>query len=154
MDVCTVPSHIDMLFPNDIPRNVPIGFVVLVALSIFLRVKDTDNENRRLPLSTKLSSMDPVGCILFIGAIVCLLLALQWGGQTKPWKSATIIGLLVGAVVLALIFIGMQWTLQDQALIPPRVFLKRSIWTGVMVLFFLGAATYLVSTVSQPWLPK
>jgi hypothetical protein len=88
--------------------------------------------------------MDPLGCIIFIGSICCFLFALQWGGQTKPWKSATVIGLLVGAVGLAAVFIGIQWRLQERALIAPRVYKKRSIWTGAKVLFFTGAATYLV----------
>lgn len=88
--------------------------------------------------------MDPLGCIIFIGSICCFLFALQWGGQTKPWKSATIIGLLVGAVGLAAMFIAIQWKLQERALIAPRVYKKRSIWTGAKVLFFVGASTYLV----------
>jgi len=135
---CNASSHQNF-------RNVPIGFVVLVALTLFLRIEDAASENRSFPLSTKLSYMDPVGCVLFIASIVCLLLALQWGGQTKPWQSATIIGLLVAALALALIFIAVQWRLQDRALVPPRVFLRRSIWTGVTVLFFAGATTYVVS---------
>jgi hypothetical protein len=92
--------------------------------------------------------MDPVGCILFIGAVCCLLLALQWGGQTKPWDSPTVIGLLVTSVVLAAIFILVQLKLKEAALIPLDVFSRRSIWTGALALYSLGSMTYLVSTPS------
>lgn len=90
--------------------------------------------------------MDPLGCLVFIGAVCCLLLALQWGGQSKPWSSSTVIGLLVGFVALSGLFGYLQWRRQDRALIPLRVLRQRSIFTGAMVLFFLGASTYLVST--------
>lgn len=125
-------------------RNLPIGAVVLILLSLFLRIKGTENESRKLPFKRKLASMDPVGCFVFIAAICCLLLALQWGGQSKPWRSSTVIGLLVGFVALGCLFVYLQWRRQDRALIPLRVFRKRSIFTGAMVLFFLGASTYLV----------
>ena len=125
-------------------RNLPIGAIVLIFLSIFLSVKGTDNENRRLPFKRKLECMDPVGCFVFIGSICCLLLALQWGGQSKPWNSTTVISLLVGFVGLALLFGYLQRRRQDRALMPLRILWKRSIFTGAMVLLFLGASTYLV----------
>lgn len=95
-------------------------------------------------LAKKLSGMDPIGCLMFIGAVCCLLLALQWGGQSKPWESSTVIGLLIGFFALSCVFALLAWKRQDRALIPPRVFRRRSIFTGAMVLFFLGASTYLV----------
>jgi hypothetical protein len=125
-------------------RNLPIGVVVLVALAIFLRVKGEVTEQRALTLREKLMRMDFAGCLTFLAAMCCILLALQWGGQTKPWNSATVIGLLIAGGVLAIIFVFTQHRLQDRALIPPRVFLQRSIWTGASVLFFLGAAIYAV----------
>lgn len=126
-------------------RNLPIGVVVLVVLSIFLKLKGVENANRRLSLKKKLESMDPLGCFVFIGAVCCLLLALQWGGQSKPWSSSTVIGLIVGFAALFGLFGYLQWRRQDRALIPTRVLRQRSIFTSAMVLFFLGASTYLVS---------
>ncbi|OTA91517.1 hypothetical protein M434DRAFT_342951 [Hypoxylon sp. CO27-5] len=123
--------------------NLPIGAAVLIGLTIFLKIKGAPNKDRKLPFKVKISNTDPFGCLLFIAAVMCLLLALQWGGQTKPWSSSDVIGCLVGAVLIAALFVYMQWRRQDTALIAPRVFGKRSIWTGAMVLFFLGAQTYI-----------
>lgn len=125
-------------------RNLPIGAVVLILLSLFLRIKGTENEDRKLSFPRRLANMDPVECFVFIGAVFCLPLALQWGGQSEPWRSSTVIGLLVGCFALGCPSV-LQWRRQDAALIPLRVFQKRSIFTGAMVLFFLGASTYLVS---------
>ena len=125
--------------------NLPPGAVVLVGLTIFLKVRRTNDKYRSLPLAKKISNLDPFGCLLFIGAVCCLLLALQWGGQTKPWNSPDVIGSLVGAFVTAVLFSFWQWKRGDAALIPFRVFRTRSVWTGAMVLFFLGAQAYVVS---------
>ncbi|KAF7855296.1 uncharacterized protein EAF02_011555 [Botrytis sinoallii] len=63
--------------------NVPMGAVVLVFIVLFFRIKGVRNSNRALDLPTKLKRMDIGGVLLFLGAIYCLLLALQWGGQTS-----------------------------------------------------------------------
>ncbi|PYI05540.1 MFS general substrate transporter [Aspergillus sclerotiicarbonarius CBS 121057] len=123
--------------------NLPFGAIVLGGLTLFLRIKGQENKDRQLPRRAKLASMDPLGCALFLAAVCCLLLALQWGGQTRPWTSSTVIGLLVGAVVLALLFVYVQWKRDERALISLRVFRRRSIFTSAIVLFFLGGSTYL-----------
>ncbi|GKZ28913.1 hypothetical protein AbraIFM66950_001871 [Aspergillus brasiliensis] len=123
--------------------NLPFGAVVLGGLTLFLRIKGQATKDRQLPLRAKLASMDFVGCALFLAAVCCLLLALQWGGQTKPWSSSTVIGLLIGSAALALLFIFVQWKRQERALITLRVFSRRSVFTSAMVLFFLGGSTYL-----------
>ncbi len=45
--------------------------------------------------------MDPVGTVLVMGAVISYLLALQYGGQTMPWRSSVVIGLLVGCGVIS-----------------------------------------------------
>ncbi|KAF2688991.1 MFS general substrate transporter [Lentithecium fluviatile CBS 122367] len=125
--------------------NLPIGGVVLALLFGFLSVPGARNENRTLPLKKKLQHLDPFGCLTFVSAVTCLLLALQWGGQTKPWESATIIGLLVGFVALISVFCYIQWRKKEEATIPIRVLFKRSIWTSALGLFCLGAVIYMLA---------
>jgi hypothetical protein len=128
----------------ELSRNLPIGAVVLIILQLFLRIRSTDNHNRNLSLRNKMKHMDPVGCLFFVAAVVCLLLAFQWGGQSRSWNSATIIGLFVGAGLLTIVFVHLQIKLGDKAMLPPRVLKQRSILTGGGVLFFIGAACYVV----------
>ncbi|KAL3713607.1 hypothetical protein TMatcc_002310 [Talaromyces marneffei ATCC 18224] len=59
----------------------------------------------------KVLDLDLIGFGLLLSAVVCLLLALQWGGNTYAWKSSRIIGLIVGAVLIACIFAFSQWRL-------------------------------------------
>lgn len=88
--------------------------------------------------------MDPIGSMLIMGSACCILLALQWGSDSKPWSSADVIGCLAGGVSIGALFLYWQRKRQEHALIPPRIFKQRSIWTGSISLFFLGAQAYAV----------
>ena len=76
--------------------------------------------NRKLPLSKKLKHRDGLGTLLFPSALCCLLLALQWGGQTIGWQNSRIIGLFIGFGLLLAAFGFLQWRRGDYATIPMR----------------------------------
>jgi hypothetical protein len=88
--------------------------------------------------------MDLPGTAVFLPCVICLLLALQWGGSKYAWNSGRIIALLVITGVLAVAFIFIQYKQQENATVPPRIFKKRSIlgsaWFGAM----LGAAFFVM----------
>lgn len=92
----------------------------------------------------KLKQLDPLGNLVFFPGIVCLLLALQWGGTEYAWDSARIIVLLVLCVVLCLTFIGIQIWKQEKATIPPRIAKQRSVAAAVWCTFFNGATLTLI----------
>ena len=58
--------------------------------------------------------MDLPGASIFIAAIVCLLLALQWGGTKYPWSHSTVWGCLLGSGLLLLVFLAWQLRLGDE----------------------------------------
>jgi hypothetical protein len=89
--------------------------------------------------------MDFIGTILFLGAVCCLTLALQWGGTTRLWRSPTIIALLAVFGILTIGFCAVQYRRRDDALIPVRVLSQRSILVGALFLFFTGMFNYVVS---------
>ena len=139
--------------PNQIApcRNVPIGSFTLLSILVFLKLNIAKEGPRRLPLKEKLQYMDALGTILFVGGICCLLLALQWGGQTKPWRSSQIIGLFVGSGLLLIGFAYVQWRRGEAAIIPLRVLRQRSILMGACFLFFLGMASIVASNFASSW---
>lgn len=51
----------------------------MVAIALFLKVPDRDTT--KLPWIEKLLQLDVPGTAVLIPGVVCLLLALQWGGQ-------------------------------------------------------------------------
>lgn len=92
------------------------------------------------PFGEKTRHLDLLGFSLFTPAVIMPLLAFQWAGNMHPWNSATIIGLICGSAGILAIFVTWQWHKQDDAVIPPRVFVQRTIFWGAMATFFgMGA---------------
>ncbi|KFZ02102.1 hypothetical protein V500_00432 [Pseudogymnoascus sp. VKM F-4518 (FW-2643)] len=118
--------------------NLPIGVAAMSLLAFILETPDL--AANRPSLRGQLAQLDPLGTSCFLPSIVCLLLALQWGGSTYPWKDARIIALLVLAALLMLAFIGIQIWKKDSATVPVRIFKQRSVAAGFCFSFCNGAA--------------
>ncbi|OIW34274.1 DHA14-like major facilitator [Coniochaeta ligniaria NRRL 30616] len=118
--------------------NLPIGAVTIIVIAIFfpdpVRKKNTETWEQRF------WQFDPFGTALFMPGIICLLLALQWGGTQYAWNSWRIILLFVLFAVLIAAFLFNQYKQQDKATVPPRIFFKRSVWSASLYSFSVGAA--------------
>lgn len=122
--------------------NLPFGGVA--AVFIFFLLTIPDRSTTHLPSRQKLAQMDFLGIAFLLPGVVCLLLALQWGGSTYDWNSGRIIALLVLAGVLTICFILVQIFRPDTATIPPRIFAQRSILAGFCATFTVGASMMIV----------
>ncbi|MCJ1310571.1 hypothetical protein MMC25_004236 [Agyrium rufum] len=122
--------------------NIPIGAVAFVVVVFLLKAPPRKKEG--VPLKERLIQLDPLGTAVFVPSIVCLLLALQWGGTTYAWSSARIIVLLALFVVLLATFIGIQIWCGDSATIPPRILKHRSI-IGAFLFAICFGGTYLTA---------
>lgn len=71
--------------------------------------------------------LDPLGTLIFVPAIVCLLLALQWGGVTYDWSNGRIIALFVVFGIAIIAFVALQIVLKDKATVPPEIARQRTI---------------------------
>ncbi|OOF91977.1 hypothetical protein ASPCADRAFT_154290, partial [Aspergillus carbonarius ITEM 5010] len=117
--------------------NLPVGGVVLVFVFFLLHIPDRPTTNA--PFKEKLRQLNALGMIALIPGVVCLCLALEWGGTTYSWSNARIIVLLVLASLLLIIFVVIQVWKPDQAALPPRIFTQRSIASGFWVSSCQGA---------------
>jgi hypothetical protein len=86
--------------------------------------------------------LDIIGTLILIPTVICLLLALQWGGNQYAWNSSRIIGLFVGFGLLTIIFITSQLYLGDKGILPPRLFRNRNVLPAMMFAVFFGAAFF------------
>lgn len=81
-------------------------------------------------------TFDLGGALLLIPSVVMCLLALQFGGTTHPWASATVIGLFVGFGATAVLFVAWEWRVAgNDAMLPMALFQNR-----VVVASFLNTA--------------
>ncbi|KAL1884584.1 hypothetical protein Plec18167_002174 [Paecilomyces lecythidis] len=121
--------------------NLPIGGAAALILTITLRKLPPSARGQRLPFWQTLQRLDPIGTISFVTSIICLLIALQWGGTRYPWSSGRVIALLVMFGILLVVFIISQMLLApNNATIPLSIVRNRNMAFGAWFAFCQGAA--------------
>ncbi|KAJ4422224.1 hypothetical protein N0V82_003084 [Gnomoniopsis sp. IMI 355080] len=120
--------------------NLPIGGATVVFLFFLLNIKGQKKQDSSF--IQKILKLDLLGTATLIPAVICLLLALQWGGTTYAWNNSRIIGLFVGFAALAALFIGIQIWKGDEATLPPRFFKNRNVLSAMLFSVFFGAAFF------------
>jgi MFS family permease len=118
--------------------NLPVGAAVILVILFVFHIPKTSKSKGTL--KENLLKLDPLGNLCFIPAVVCFLLALQWGGSVYAWNSSRIIGLFVTSGILMISFIAVEIWKQDLAMVPPRIIKQRSIAAATFYSLFSGAA--------------
>jgi MFS family permease len=116
--------------------NLPVGALTFAVVFFFLNLPSTPKE--KLSILAQLKHLDPIGLLFFVPSMVCLILALQWGGTTDPWSAPKIIGLLVTFVVTFVAFLIVESMMPDTAMAPPRVVLNCSMAGAMLFIFVLA----------------
>lgn len=96
--------------------NLPFGAVALI--TVFFFFKNPERKHDDMSFKQKLARIDLFGAFLLTCAIVCLLLALQWGGSTYPWHNSKVWGCILGFGLLIICFAAWQFKLADRYLLP------------------------------------
>lgn len=94
--------------------------------------------------SARLKQLDPIGTVLFIPAIICLLLALQWGGTTYAWSNGRIIALFIMTGLLLIGFLAVQVWKGENATVPLRIMNQRTMIGGAWFAVTLGGAFFIL----------
>ena len=90
-------------------------------------------------LKEKMAHFDVLGHLLVSGFIVCLVMAISFGGLKFAWGSGQIIALFILAVVLVGVFLTQQYFALGTT-IPYRVFPIHFLRSATMVVLFLEVA--------------
>ncbi|KAK5054658.1 hypothetical protein LTR84_001550 [Exophiala bonariae] len=121
--------------------NLPIGAIAIAAVFFFF--SNPVRKHSDLTLKQKIGQIDLLGAFFLICAIVCLLLALQWGGTTYPWSHSKVWGNILGFGLLISVFTGIQLWKGDTATLPPRIMLRqRTVFVCAFFSTFLAMALY------------
>ena len=125
--------------------NLPLGALAFFIVLIFFK-PPPQKAGSSLTLRQKFAEFDILGAVLLICAIVCLLLALQWGGTTYAWHDSKIYGLFIGFGLIVSLFAYVQLRRGDKATIPPKIFLgQRTMFVSSVfaALFTMAIYTHL-----------
>lgn len=123
--------------------NLPIGGVSAGIIFLFFTTP-SQAKPAVATLKEKLLQMDPVGTVLVMGAIIAYILALQYGGQTKPWNSSVVIGLLVGFPLIIIVFAVWEYYQGERAMVVPRLLKLRAVGVPAVFTFFFAGAYFIV----------
>lgn len=123
--------------------NVPIGIISFILIVT----------SYRETLSHAKQKIDWTGAITLVGAIICLMFALELGGQeyggtVYAWDSPQILGLFAGFLVLLIVFLYTE-TKAAEPIISFKMFQKRLFASSNVIALCYGAG-FIVATVYIP----
>lgn len=129
--------------------NLPVGFLALLFVFVFFHV---ERQKNTMSWKQTLLHLDPLGTILLLPSLVCLLLALQWTSTDYTWSNPQVIGLLLGFGIGCLLFVAWQYkTRKTTATVKSEVITQRSIFFGCISQFTVGAGMLTCSLYIPLW---
>jgi EmrB/QacA subfamily drug resistance transporter len=118
--------------------NLPLGMIALLLITLYYK---ESHEHSKQPI-------DWWGAVTLVGAVVCLMFTLEFGGKQYAWDSFTIIGLFAAFVLLVGLFLYVE-TKAEEPIISYGLFKERLYATSVLSALFSGAA-FIVASVYIP----
>jgi MFS family permease len=131
--------------------NLPLGGPVLLAMAFFFKTPHRGSQTSICFLA-RLNQFDPIGTIAFVPAVICLLIALQWGGSTYNWDNARIIVLLIIFGIFIIVFVLVQFWKGETATVPPRIMNQRSMVGAALFAFTFGGSFFVMIYFIPIWL--
>ncbi|KAJ7856297.1 ABC transporter, partial [Mycena leptocephala] len=120
--------------------NLPVGGVSLTAVTFLLKAApplgSDPTKRSRADIMKQVARMDFIGATLVAGAVTSIVLALQWGGNVKPWDDKAVIICFVLSGVLTAAFISWEIYLREQAMTPTAIVHSRSVYAILAYCFF------------------
>ncbi|KAG9240036.1 putative efflux pump antibiotic resistance protein [Calycina marina] len=129
--------------------NLPIGGVAM--LTILFALKPAPPMTPGLTIRQQLGKLDLLGELFLFPCLICLLLALQWGGSTYAWSSWRIILLFVLFGVCLVAFIVTQILRPETATIQSSVITNRSVISAMWFMFSLSSTMLLITYYLPIW---
>ncbi|WP_274364051.1 MDR family MFS transporter [Paenibacillus thermotolerans] len=118
--------------------NIPLGLIALLLIAGFYKETIQHAKQR----------IDWIGAITLVGAVVCLMFALEFGGKMYAWDSVQIVGLFGGFTVLAASFVLAERR-ASEPIISFRMFQNRLFASSNLIAILSGAA-YIIASVYIP----
>lgn len=126
--------------------NLPLGALTVLIAIFLVHFPQKHGPKTAIPWREFVGKADLVGNAILLPCLVCLLLALQWGGTTYAWDSWRCILLLCIFAVLFVVWTITQVRGGDNSTVPKRLLKIRSIfaamWFGFCLFGMLFVQTY------------
>jgi MFS family permease len=130
--------------------NLPLGGITVLILIFCLQFPPSPPKEKKT-LKENVLRFDPIGTILFIPAIVCLLVALQWGGTTYAWSNGRIIALFVVFGVLLISFAILQPFMGDNATLNTKTLASWNTMCATLYSFCVSSSFFVIAYFVPIW---
>ncbi|KAM5347308.1 hypothetical protein ACJ41O_010313 [Fusarium nematophilum] len=107
--------------------NLPLGGIMGFIIWFYYPISLGGAPHNDYPLRQKLVSLGLKSAVVLTAILVCLFLALQWGGAVYPWSDSRVWGCFLGFGLLLILFGYIQVRQKEDALIPLRILSQRSV---------------------------
>ena len=112
--------------------NVPIGALAFAILLFgFPHLVNRRKEHR----------IDWLGALTLVLSMVPILLALEWGGRTYPWRSPMVLALSAFGLAMFVVFLVVEMR-APEAIMPPRLFRDRIIGNTAFAAMLIAVAMF------------
>jgi EmrB/QacA subfamily drug resistance transporter len=118
--------------------NLPLGLIAFLMVAIFYK-ESLQHVKQRI---------DWTGAFTLVGAIVCLMFAMELGGKQYAWNSAPILGIFAGFALLTVLFIYAE-TRAEEPIISFRMFRDR-LYAASNAIAMLSGAAFITASVYIP----
>ncbi|RIB11575.1 major facilitator superfamily domain-containing protein [Gigaspora rosea] len=113
--------------------NLPPGALTVISIIFLLHMKIPAGS-----LLEKFKRIDFIGIIIMISSTVCILLSLNWGGNTYAWNSPVIIVLLCIGAVGYIIFGLIETYSVSEPVVSPHLFKNLNVISCFIAFIFQG----------------
>lgn len=118
--------------------NFPIGIVAFILIAISYK-ESIEHAKQRI---------DWGGAFTLVASVICLMFALELGGNQYAWNSTAILGLFAGFAIFLLAFIFIE-RIASEPIISFAMFRERLFATSSVTSLFYGSA-FIVATIYIP----
>jgi EmrB/QacA subfamily drug resistance transporter len=111
--------------------NIPLGLAAIVMALVFLKLPKHDVKVR----------LDVAGIATMAVAVTSIILVTSWGGTRYAWGSATIVGLIITAVVTSALFVLAEHKAAEP-IIPLQLFRSRNFVLATVAGLIIGITMF------------
>lgn len=130
--------------------NLPLG-AVTAAVIVFVKFPIKTKPSKVTGIRAFVSRIDLLGTAVFMPCVICLLLALEWGGTTYAWGNWRMILCLCIFVVLGIAWVYIQYRRGDDGTLPLRIIRQRSVASGMWFTLGMSGCLFIVTYYVPIW---
>ncbi|KAF9872395.1 major facilitator superfamily transporter [Colletotrichum karsti] len=122
--------------------NLPLGGVTFLVILLFFKLPD---QAKKQPKGFKefLDNFDLIGTLLLIPWVICLLLALQWGGSEYAWSNWRIVLCWCIFAICFILWGFIQYREGDKATVPLRIMSQRTMIGACWMILLLFSLLFI-----------